>query len=241
MKNNFYLASSFTNNSEYYFIMKEILQYLRELRVNNNRDWFNTHKDRYLELRLYFQNKMDELIQRIAIFDGELRGEEAKNCLYRIYRDTRFSPDKTPYKNHFAAYLCKGGRKSVRAGYYFHIEPENCLISGGVWCPEPKLLKELRQSVYNHTDEFKEIIENKKFKAVYPEMEGEMLKIIPRPFPRDFQDGELLKRKDYVVVSYKEESLFDTSEWMDKVVGDFKLLMPFNRFLNYTVDDVYDL
>ena len=102
-------------------------------------------------------------------------------------------------------------------------------------------MKELRQSVYNHTDEFKEIIENKKFKAVYPEMEGEMLKIVPRPFPREFQDGELLKRKDYVVVSYKEESLFDTSEWMDKVVGDFKLLMPFNRFLNYTVDDVYDL
>ena len=127
MKNNFYLASSFTNNSEYYFIMKEILQYLRELRVNNNRDWFNTHKDRYLELRLYFQNKMDELIQRIAIFDGELRGEEAKNCLYRIYRDTRFSPDKTPYKNHQAAWDATADLEKTSGSKKKVVDKDDCL------------------------------------------------------------------------------------------------------------------
>lgn len=221
--------------------MKEILQYLQELQANNNRIWFNERKERYQHLRLRFQNKMDELIGRISAFDEELAGMKAGDCMYRIYRDTRFSPDKTPYKNHFSAYLCKGGRKSVRAGYYFHLEPGHSLLSGGVWCPEPKLLKALRQSVYDYTDEFKEIIQNKTFKTVYPRMEGEMLKIVPRPFPKDFPDGELLKRKDYVVITYKDDSFFDDSDWMERVVADFKTVQPFNRFLNETVDDVYDL
>ncbi|MCH5328115.1 MAG: DUF2461 domain-containing protein [Coprobacter sp.] len=221
--------------------MKEILQYLQELQANNNRIWFNERKERYQHLRLRFQNKMDELIGRISAFDEELAGMKAGDCMYRIYRDTRFSPDKTPYKNHFSAYLCKGGRKSVRAGYYFHLEPGHSLLSGGVWCPEPKLLKALRQSVYDYTDEFKEIIQNKTFKTVYPRMEGEMLKIVPRPFPKDFPDGELLKRKDYVVITYKDDSFFDDPDWMERVVADFKTVQPFNRFLNETVDDVYDL
>ena len=238
MKNNFYLAHIIFQPTKK---MKEILQYLRELQANNNRTWFNECKERYQACRLRFENKMDELIGRISVFDEDLAGMKARDCMYRIYRDTRFSPDKTPYKNHFAAYLCKGGRKSVRAGYYFHLEPGRSLLCGGVWCPEPKLLKELRQSVYDYTDEFKEIIEDKVFKSVYPRMEGEVLKTVPRPFPKDFPDGELLKRKDYVVISYKDDSFFDAPDWTERVVADFKILQPFNRFLNETVDDVYDL
>lgn len=221
--------------------MKEILHYLKELQAHNNRDWFNERKERYQELRLRFQNTVDELIGRMSDFDDELAGVKAKDCMFRIYRDTRFSPDKTPYKTHFSAYICKGGRKSVRAGYYFHLEPGNSLLCGGVWCPEPKLLKALRQSVYDYTDEFKEIIRHPAFRAVYPRMEGEMLKIVPRPFPKDFPDGELLKRKDYVVITYKDDSFFDSADWMDRAVADFKTVQPFNRFLNETVDEVYDL
>lgn len=218
--------------------MKEIIQFLSELRKNNNRDWFNAHKDEYKKLQTYFETQVDALIQRMQVYDKDLSGLNAKNCMYRIYRDIRFSSDKTPYKTHFAAYMAKGGRSSLRAGYYLHIEPGNCLVSGGVWCPEPKLLKALRQSVFENYEEFLSIIENNKFKKVYPQFEGETLKIVPRPFPKDFIYPDLLKRKDYVVLSSKPDSLFLHSDWQDEVIDNFRVLMPFNEFLNYTVDEL---
>nr|WP_290427127.1 DUF2461 domain-containing protein [Coprobacter tertius] len=218
--------------------MKEIIQFLSELRKNNNRDWFNAHKDEYKKLQTYFETQVDALIQRMQVYDKDLSGLDAKNCMYRIYRDIRFSSDKTPYKTHFAAYMAKGGRSSLRAGYYLHIEPGNCLVSGGVWCPEPKLLKALRQSVFENYEEFLSIIENNKFKKVYPQFEGETLKIVPRPFPKDFIYPDLLKRKDYVVLSSKPDSLFLHSDWQDEVIDNFRVLMPFNEFLNYTVDEL---
>lgn len=124
--------------------MKEILDYLSRLRENNNREWFQAHKEEYDRLRPLFVEKIQELIQQISQFDEDIVGLEAKNCMYRIYRDIRFSPDKTPYKSYMSAYMAKGGRKSLRAGYYFHFEPGNCLLSGGVWCPEPKLPSTMR-------------------------------------------------------------------------------------------------
>ena len=188
--------------------MKEILDYLSRLRENNNREWFQAHKEEYDRLRPLFVEKIQELIQQISQFDEDIVGLEAKNCMYRIYRDIRFSPDKTPYKSYMSAYIAKGGRKSLRAGYYFHFEPGNCLLSGGIWCPEPKLLKALRQAVYDNYDELKDIVENKEFKSLYRDWVGETLKIVPRPFPRDCEQAAWLKRKDYVVVNVKPDDFF---------------------------------
>ena len=108
--------------------MKEIIHFLRELRMHNNREWFNAHKDEYTRLRKTFETYINQLIVLIGEKDEELHGLEASVCLYRIYRDIRFSPDKTPYKTHFAAYMARGGKNSPRAGYYLHIEPDNCLL-----------------------------------------------------------------------------------------------------------------
>lgn len=221
--------------------MEDILDFLRELRQHNNREWFNERKEQFIELRTLFLNKVDELIRLISVFDEEVVGLTAKDCVYRIYRDTRFSPDKTPYKTFFSAYIAsKGGKKSLRAGYYLHLEPGNCLLSGGVWCPESKLLKGLREAVYEHCDEFIDITENPEFKKRYPIFDGEMLKTIPRPFPKDFKYPALLMRKDYVVIGKREDTFFKGNDWIINVAEDFKILQPFNRFLNYTVDDVYD-
>ena len=177
-------------------IMKEILTYLSQLRENNNREWFQAHKEEYDRLRPLFIEKVQQLIDRISRFDHEIAGLDAKSCLYRIYRDIRFSPDKTPYKSYMSAYIAKGGRKSLRAGYYFHLEPGGSMLSGGVWCPEPKLLKALRQAVYDNYDELQEIVGNRRFRTLYHDWEGETLKIVPRPFPRDCEQAEWLKRKD---------------------------------------------
>ena len=165
--------------------MEQILSFLQALKQHNNREWFNQHKDEYSALRLQFEEYVDELIQLMLPYDEELSGLRAKDCLYRIYRDIRFSYDKTPYKTHFAAYLAKGGKKSPRGGYYLHIEPGNCLLSGGVWSPEPKLLRLLRQAVFDNFEEFREIMENPVFKRLYPGQKREKLKTVPRPFPKD--------------------------------------------------------
>ena len=173
--------------------------------------------------------------------DDEIAGLDAQSCMYRIYRDIRFSPDKTPYKTYMSAYIAKGGRKSLRAGYYFHFEPGNCMLSGGIWCPEPQLLKALRQAVYDNFDELKEIVEDRQFKSLYSDWVGEKLKIVPRPFPRDCEQAEWLKRKDYVVVNVKPDTFFDSPDWIERAAHDFQIMKPLNDFLNYTVDEVYDL
>lgn len=217
--------------------MKETLDFLRKLRENNNREWFNENKAEYEKVREHFVSKVDELLRATTAFDEELVGLDAKNTLFRIYRDVRFSPDKSPYKTYFSAYFAKGGRKSIRAGYYLHLEPDNCLLAGGVWCPESKLLKSLRQAVYDHSDEFLGIIKAPEFIKSYPQLEGDMLKTVPAPFPKDTPLGELVRHKDYTVTSHKKESFFDSSDWVSKAAGEFKKLEPFNRFLNYTVDE----
>lgn len=218
---------------------QQIIAFLTELRTHNNREWFQDNKGRYDVLRQGFIDEVQELIERISLFDPEVAGLEAKDCLFRIYRDLRFSPDKTPYKCHFAAYIALGGRGSDRGGYYIHLEPGGSLLSGGVWCPPPALLKMLRREIYDHIEEFTEMLEEPKFKQTYPVLEGEMLKRMPTGYPSDSPYGYILKHKDFSVVSYKPDSFFYEKDWMDKAVEDFKLLLPFNQFLNYTVDEYF--
>ena len=107
---------------------EQILSFLKALSANNHREWFQAHKAEYDQLRQAFTDEVQQLIHRVSLFYSDITGLGAKNCLYRIYRDIRFSPDKTPYKNHFAAYIALGGRGSLRGGYYLHLEHENCMI-----------------------------------------------------------------------------------------------------------------
>ena len=220
---------------------QEILSYLKELAANNNRPWFQENKPRYEVLRQAFFDEVQQLINRIALFDSEIAGLEAKNCLFRIYRDIRFSPDKTPYKRHFSAYIARGGRSSEWGGYYFHLEPGNCHLAGGIWCPSPKLLKRLRQDIYDHIEEFAEIIENPDFKKTYPTLEGETLKRMPAGFPTDSPYGEVLRHKDFCVSTTLPDEFFFAEDWVEQTAKLLEKLLPFNRFLNYTLEEYYGL
>lgn len=218
----------------------ELYNFLGELRVNNDRQWFQTNKKRYEALRKQFVADVERLIGRIAAFDPEIGGLDAQSCMYRIYRDIRFTNDKTPYKTHFGAYMTGyGGRTSPYAGYYLHIEPGNSLLSGGVWCPPADLLKRLRQDIYDNMDEFLEIIENSEFKKTFPSLVGETLKRTPFGFPADDPHADILRHKDFVVLTERPDAFFCTDDWMDGVVEAFRVLAPFNRFLNYTVSEYF--
>lgn len=220
-------------------IVKSILAFLRELRENNNREWFAEQKSRYLELKKGFDVLVDDLIGRIARWDDEVQNLKAKDCVYRIYRDVRFSPDKSPYKTHFGAYICGfRGRNSGRCGYYFHIEPGNCLLGGGCYCPEPALLKRLRQDIYDNIEEFTSILRDPEFSAEFPEIDPDgKLKKVPAPFPADFPEGDLLKYKHYDVVSLKSDAWFESGGLTEKADRVFQKMYKFNRFLNYTIDN----
>ena len=220
--------------------MRELFKFLKELRANNDREWFKANKKRYDILHKAHVGIVQQLIDRIAAFDPEIAGLDAKSCIYRIYRDIRFSNDKTPFKTFIGAYMTGyGGRTSSYGGYYLHIEPDNAFVSGGVWQPEPKLLKQLRRDIYNNIEEFTGILENEKFRQSFGELEGESLQRMPDGFPKDCPYESILKKKSFIVSGIKTEEFFYSENWTDEVIEDFRLLYPFNRFLNYTVSEFF--
>ena len=217
--------------------MKEILDYLSRLRENNNREWFQAHKEEYDRLRPLFVEKIQELIQQISQFDEDIVGLEAKNCMYRIYRDIRFSPDKTPYKIHFGGYINAKGKKSDHCGYYVHLQPAGSMLAGGSLCLPSNVLKAVRQSIYDNIEEFVAIVEDPEFKKYFPVIGEDFLKTAPKGFPKDFKYIDYLKCKEYVCSYNVPDDFFaqpDMLEQIDKVFRQFKR---FADFINYTIDD----
>ena len=219
---------------------QNILQFLAELSENNNREWFNENKARYNIVRAEFESMVARLIEGISEFDEDLKYTSVKECVFRIYRDTRFAHDKTPYKTHFGAYMASnGGRKSPRGGYYLHLNPDESFASTGVWCPELNVLKALRQSVYDNIDELNEIRSSTEFSRYYKNFYDEdALKKTPAGFPKDFPDADLLKLKHYLVDFKLDKNFLSAPDFESKLLEVFKAGYPFNRFFNYTVDEV---
>ncbi|MDR2841460.1 MAG: DUF2461 domain-containing protein [Paludibacter sp.] len=219
---------------------QSILDFLTELKTNNNREWFNQRKEHYDSLRKYFESLSSELIERIAEFDADIKGVTAKECVFRIYRDIRFSHDKTPYKTHFGVYIAaRGGRKSERGGYYLHLDPDGCLAATGVWCPTPSILKALRQSVFDNIDELNEICNTADFKKYnFSFAEDGKLKTVPAGFPKDFPQADFLKYKHYIVEKNLDAELLNAPDFTNKIIEIFRAAYPLNKFLNYTIDEI---
>jgi len=220
--------------------INEILEFLGELKENNTREWFNLNKERYLVLKDDFEQLTQTLITEIGKFDKSVIGLQAKDCVFRIYRDTRFSHDKTPYKTHFGTFIdAKGGRKSEHAGYYLHFDPNGSFFSVGVWQPNPQLLKLLRVSILENIEEWKEIISQKNFKQTFTDgwYEGDMLKTIPREFPKDFADSYYLRLKHYLVSKSLTLAELQSPDFVPFITKIAKIGFPMNHFLNFTVDE----
>jgi len=216
------------------------LKFLTELKKNNNREWFNTNKERYLVLKVEFEQLTQMLINNIGQFDKGIVDLQPKDCIFRIYRDTRFSYDKTPYKTHLGTYIAaKGGRKSEHAGYYLHIDPDGPFFSVGVWQPDPQLLKLLRTSIFENIDEWTQIVTQKQFKQTFDDgwYEQDMLKTVPREFAKDFSNGYFLRLRHYLVSKNFTVVNLQSPDFMHIVTGIAKTGYPMNRFLNFTVDE----
>ena len=158
--------------------------------------------------------------------------------MFRIFRDVRFSKDKTPYKPNFGGYIARGGRKSPFAGYYLHVENGDSFLAGGIYMPQSAVLKEVREEILEETDKFKKIISDKNFKKYFEEIWGEKLKSAPRGFPKDFPDIELLKYKGYNMVHKIDTKEVAKNGFTNYAIQIFKEMYPFNSFINRAIENM---
>lgn len=215
--------------------MKKVLEFLAELRVNNNRDWFEANKGRYREALEVFNGFAENLIAAVGEFDPSVRGLTLRDCTYRIYRDTRFSKDKTPYKTHMGVYICPGGKKSGNAGYYFHVEPSgdglpgHHLMSSGIYMPEPKVLKSVRDEIFDNGDEVEKAI--KKARGFRIDTTNS-LKRTPTGYPADSPYDTYLKLKDFYLEKFFGDDYILADNLAARAAADFRLTYDFISLMN---------
>ncbi len=215
------------------------LQFLAQLANNNHKDWFHSHQDEYHRCRKEFTDFITELIAEISSFDHTLSGLEAKNCIFRVNRDLRFSKDKTPYKTNFSAYLADGGKKSPKAGYYFHLQPDESFIAGGIWTPPTDILNRIRQEIDYNTKEFVSLTQSEIFTKTFGQLEGERLKSTPKGYASDHPLIDTLRLKSFLI----SQKLPDQKlKKMDvKEFGRlFQQMFPIIEFINRVFDDEED-
>ena len=216
---------------------KQLFDFLTRLAENNDRTWFAANRAEYDSLRADWLTKIQRIINALAVNDPTLRGVQASDCAYRIYRDTRFSHDKTPDKTYFSALISPTGRHCDRACYYVHIGADECAVYGGVWCPETPILKKLRRAIIDNIEEFREITEAPEVEDLYPGWYGRKLKTAPKGYDRDHPDIDLLRLTEFGKEHRLDRDFFDDPEWPEKIAAMLQVLKPMNDFLNYSIDE----
>jgi len=216
-------------------MFEKSFSFLQLIQENNNREWYHAHKKLYQEAKLEFDYVTELLINETGNFDKDIKGLIPKDCTYRIFRDVRFSNDKSPYKSNFGAYLCKGGKKSGFAGYYVHVQPGNSFIAGGVYLPPSQVLRAIREDIFEHTEEFKEIILSPAFTKHFNGIDANKLKTAPKGFPKDFTDIELLKYTSYTISKSRSDKQMSDGSIIDEILVAFKTMYSYNRFLNEAI------
>lgn len=217
--------------------MKKALDFLRLLQQNNNREWFEAHKPLYREIQEEFNVFAEKLLNGIAAFDSSVKDLTLKDITYRIYRDVRFSANKEPYKTHIGTYICRGGKKSGYAGYYFHMEPDygngegGSFMSSGIYMPEPKVLRSLREEIYDNGEAvLKAVNKAKGFKLD----KSNTLKRLPTGYEPGIYD-ELMKLKDFYVFKPLDEKFLLQDNLVETAVEEFSKTHGLIELLNRTV------
>ena len=217
--------------------METILNYLRQLETNNNKPWFDAHKSEYQEARARFNAIVEKLIEGVSAFDPTIKGIGIKESTYRIHKDMRFSKDGLPYKTHFGAYICRGGKKSGFSGYYFHIGtgsgvdyPCRSFLAVGNYHMEPKVLKIVREDIELGDGDFDRII-----KGLHPSLsldQDQKLKRAPLGFNADGPYIEYVKLKNFCLSGLYD----DTSLNVDDILTVYRSAKPFLDYINRAIE-----
>jgi len=210
----------------------DVFSFLKKLTRNNTREWFNDHKDLYTQSRDNLIEFLEDLMMEMSRFDEEQAKTDAKKALFRIYRDTRFSKDKSPYKTNFGASMGMG-KGNQKAGYYLHIEPGKSFLAGGIYMPDTAVLKQIRKEISLYSNEFLAILNNPDFKKYFPQLDQESKLVkVPQGFEKDDPMADFLKLKNFIVVyNLKDQELMD-KEAVKNMAAIYETMKPLNDFLN---------
>ena len=225
--------------------MKTVLQFLRDLAQHNDRAWFNEHKERYLAVQQRWNEFCESLIGEIGAFDPDIARLTLRDCTYRIYRDTRFSPDKSPYKTHFGVFLAPGGKKSMHAGYYFHVGtgesneyPQGHMLAAGNYCYEPKAIQILREDISDGWENFQNEVLAVADPRFVVDQEG-ALKRVPKGYAPDAPYADWMRLKSYCLVMNVDDDFITRPDLAKRVADLFRTTKPFNDYINRAVDFVH--
>lgn len=211
--------------------------FLKDLAQNNNREWFQENKQRYDEAKDNVIDFTAELIKELKKADPALSTDiDPKKCIMRIYRDIRFSKDKTPYKNNFGITKLLANTKTEEIGYYVHIQPDNCFAGGGYWMPQAEHLKAIRQEIDYNADELKKIIDAPDFKKMFGEFRNqEQLKSLPRDYDADNENISLLKLKSFAAMHRFTDGEMLKPDSAKRVAEVLVNIYPLTVFLNNAI------
>jgi uncharacterized protein (TIGR02453 family) len=214
-------------------MMEKTLDFLKKLKSNNNRDWFEANKGKYLAAKEEYEMLVDKVIKGIVKFDKLISpGLKGKDCTFRIYKDVRFSKDKTPYKTNMGASINPGGKKSLVAGYYLHVEPGAGFLAGGVYMPDPETLNAVRQEIDYNPDPLLKILKSTSFKKYFKGIDDEgKLKTAPKGFAKDHPHLDILQNKHFLVSYPLSDKQIMAKDFHEVVVAGFKAMYPFLNYL----------
>lgn len=224
--------------------MEKLLAFLRDLERNNHREWFNDNKERYGEVLKIWYDFCEELIAEAGKWDKDIACLTLRDCTYRIYRDTRFSKDKSPYKTHFGVFLAKGGKKSMHAGYYFHIGtgsndayPQAHMLAAGNYCYDMRAVRILREDISDGWEEFHNNVVKKADCHFRPDMDG-ALKRVPRGYSADAPYADWMRMKSFSLVADVDDDFILQPGLAKRVAERMKSVKPFVDYINRAVDYV---
>lgn len=212
-------------------LTKETVAFLKNLDKNNDREWFNANKDKFIAANDNIIAVTGDLIGRIAKFDPEVASIDPKTCVFRIYRDVRFSADKSPYKTNLGAFVAPGGKKAMSPGYYFHVQPKMFFSAAGKHMPDATELLKIRNAVAKNTKEFLKIVEAKKFRDRFGDLHGDRLSRPPKGFAADHPAIEYLKQKSFTVGEEFSETQALSKDYPKLLAESFKAAFPLVTFL----------
>lgn len=208
--------------------------------MNHSREWFNAHKEEFLKHQERFHELVDEVIKEITVFDADVAGLIAKDCTYRIYRDVRFSSDKSPYKCHFGAFIAKGGKKAGNAGYYFHIStgggeeyPYCHMLAAGDYCYKPEVMKILREDIVNGEGDFDAVV--KQADASFTLDNDGALKRNPKGFPADAPYSEYIRLKYFCLTAIPDDEFWEGEDLAKRIASKFATTKPFLDYINRAI------
>jgi len=216
-------------------LQKNTLHFLQALKLRNTKEWFDANRKNYEKAKADYLQFVTQVLQQLQQIDETLIGIEPKQCVFRINRDVRFSKDKSPYKTNMGASFSAGGKKAMVAGYYFHCEPGQSFVGGGLWMPMAPDLNKVRQEIDYCYDEFKAIIQTKSFTKNFGGLDESAEYKLSRP-PKGYDNDnpaiEWLKLKSFTAITTITDDELTDKQLIKKVITRFEALMPLVKFLN---------